>query len=81
MAEDITPPENMLLVMFRLVGLLIGLGLIGWGIWVFVSRMVLHPEKGGSVILPLVIIAIGVFISLTIRISKKKADALENRPG
>jgi len=80
MAEDITPPENMMLVMFRLVGLLIGLTLIGWGIWVFVSRMVLHPEEGGSVILPLVIIAFGVFISLTTRISKKKAKAIENSP-
>ncbi|NQU05995.1 MAG: hypothetical protein HQ568_07870 [Calditrichaeota bacterium] len=81
MAEDITPPENMLLVIFRLIGLLIGLGLIGWGIWVFVSRLVLHPDEGGSVILPLVIIAFGVFIALATRISKKKADALENLPG
>ncbi|MCF7811259.1 hypothetical protein K9N50_09770 [bacterium] len=80
MAEDLTPPENLLLVTIRLIGLLVGLCLIGWGIYRFVSRLIIQPDQGGSVVLPLVIIAFGVFIALSTRISRKKAKAIENHP-
>jgi hypothetical protein len=80
MADDLTPPESLLLVAIRLIGLLLGLSMIGWGIYRVISRLVIQPDHGGSVVLPLVIIAFGVFIALTTRISRKKAKAIENHP-
>ena len=80
MAEDITPPENIYLVAIRFIGLIVGLVFIGWGIWIFVKQMILHPEQGGSVVIPLVAIFGGIFIAVSTRISKKKASAIENRP-
>ena len=80
MAEDITPPESPFIVWFRLLGLIIGLIMIGLGVWQFIWRLIEKPEHGGSNLVPLVIIFVGVFIAISTRISKRRASRLANRP-
>ena len=73
-------PEKPFFVWFRIFRLVLGLLLIGLGLWLLVSRFVSHPDSGGSGLLPLLLTFVGIFVAASSRISKRKASEMSAPP-
>ena len=71
-------PPKPFFVWFRMIRLVLGLLIIGIGIWMFLIRFIHNPESGGSGLIPLVIIFSGVFLAASAGISKRKAAELSD---
>jgi len=73
---DKKTPESSFFVWFRLSRLILGLCIIGLGLWLFIRRYIDQPDQGGSGLIPLLVIFFGIFLAVSVRISKRKASEL-----
>ena len=67
-------PQGFFLLLFRMIRLIVGLIIIGWGCWLFIQQFIDKPDQGGSVLLSLVLILVGVLLAISAKTTRKPGE-------